>query len=149
MLQHHGHHSIIKILLLYNQIWTTFFLSIFFFQDLGLYSYHSNPSKDWTPYGPSAFRPIAFTSCLCKVTARMVKRRLFVLEAKGFLGDEQPGFRKYQSTMYHLTHLEHCISEAFAKKRIYDRGVPGHPESLRLDMATRYFHETLHSWCQR
>ena len=54
---------------------------------------------------------------LCKVMERMVKRRLlFVLEAKGLLGDEQSGFRKYRSTMDHLTHLEHCISEAFAKK---------------------------------
>ena len=47
----------------------------------------------------------------------MVKRRLiFVLDAKGVLGDQQSGFRKYRGTMDHLTHLEHCISEAFAKK---------------------------------
>ena len=47
----------------------------------------------------------------------MVKRRLLlVLEAKCLLGDEQAGFRKYRSTMDRLTHLEHCISEAFAKK---------------------------------
>ena len=80
----------------------------------------------------------------------MVKRRLlFVLEAKGLLGDEQSGFRKYRSTMDHLTHLEHCISEAFAKKRIHDRGVPRHPQSLRHDMATRYPYETLRSRLQR
>ncbi len=32
------------------------------------------------------------------------------------LNDQQCGFRKYRSTMDHLMILEHCISEAFAKK---------------------------------
>ncbi len=64
----------------------------------------------------SAFRPIALTSCLCKVMERMINRRLlFLLEAKGLLSGQQSGFRNYRSTMDHLTNLEQCISEAFAR----------------------------------
>ncbi len=32
------------------------------------------------------------------------------------LNDQQCDFRKYRSTIDHLMNLEHCISEAFAKK---------------------------------
>ncbi len=64
----------------------------------------------------NAFHPIALASCLCKLMERMIHRRLlFVLEAKGLLSGQQSGFRKYRSTMNHLTNLEHCISVAFAK----------------------------------
>ena len=113
MLQHLGHHSITKLLLLYNKIWTTHT----FPKSWGFAHTIPIPKKTGRLTDPSAFRPIALTSCLCKVMERMVKRRLlFVLEAKGLLGDEQSGFRTYRSTMDHLTHLEHCISEAFAKK---------------------------------
>ena len=43
MLQHLGHHSITKLLLLYNKIWTTHTIL------KGLCSYHPNSPKDWTP----------------------------------------------------------------------------------------------------
>lgn len=88
------------------------------FLTLGIFPTSSpSPRKLDALRTPSAFRPIALMRCVCKVMERMVKRRLiFYLDAKGVLGDQQSGFRKYRGTMDHLTHLEHCISEAFAKK---------------------------------
>ena len=105
---------------LYNKIWTTHI----FPKSWGFAYTIPIIKKTGRLTDPSAFRPIALTSCLCKVMEGMVKRRLlFVLEAKGLLGNEQSGFRKYGSTMDHLTHLKHCISEAFAKKE-FMIGVP-------------------------
>ena len=113
MLQHLGPESLKKILKLYNEIWTTHtFPRMWHFSHI-----IPIPKKTGRLTDPSAFRPIALTSCLCKVMERMIKRRLlFVLEARGLLSVEQSGFRKHRSTMDHLTNLEHCISEAFANK---------------------------------
>ncbi len=44
------------------------------------------------------------------------KGLIFVLELKGFLSDQQCGFRKYRSTMDHLMSLEHCLCEEFANR---------------------------------
>ena len=43
-------------------------------------------------------------------------RVLFVLQAKSLLSGQQSGFPKYRGTMEHLTNLEHCIPEAFARE---------------------------------
>ena len=74
------------------------------------------PGKD--RFLPSSYRPIALTSCLCKVMERMVNTRLmWVLERRGILSPAQSGFRKMKSTTDVLLRLESSICEAFASKQ--------------------------------
>ena len=72
------------------------------------------PNKDHTQ--PSNYRPIALTSCLCKLIEKMIHRRLmWFLEATGSLSGLQCGFRKTRSTLDHLVRLETFIRETFAE----------------------------------
>ena len=66
---------------------------------------------------PSNYRPIALTSCLCKLIEKMVnKRLLWYLETEEKLSRYQCGFRKSRSTLDHLVRLETFIREAFINK---------------------------------
>ena len=68
------------------------------------------PNKD--------YRPIALTSCLCKVLERMVNARLmWFLESRDLLSPLQYGYRQTRSTLDPLIKLESCIKTAFAKKQ--------------------------------
>ena len=72
------------------------------------------PGKNHT--NPTNYRPIALTSCLCKVMEKLVNKRLmWVLEHNNVLSDFQCGFRKNRSTVDHLVRLETFIREAFSK----------------------------------
>ena len=63
---------------------------------------------------PNNNRPIASTSCLCKVVESMVKNRLvWFLVRNKLITPLQCGFRKQHSTTDHLVRLESFISEAF------------------------------------
>ena len=56
------------------------------------------PLKD--SYLPKNYRPIALTSCVCKIYERMVNARLvWYLESKNLLSNQQFGFRKNRSTL--------------------------------------------------
>ena len=69
-----------------------------------------------TGYSPNDYRPIALTSCLCKVYERMINARLqWFLESKGSLSPFQFGFRRNRSTCDALVALEIYIREAFAE----------------------------------
>ena len=66
---------------------------------------------------PSNYRPIALTSCLCKLIEKMVnKRLLWYLETEEKLSRYQCGFRKSRSTLDHLVRLESFIRKAFINK---------------------------------
>ena len=68
-----------------------------------------------TGYSPGDYRPIALTSCICKLYERMINARLqWLLESKGILSPFQHGFRKNRSTCDALVALEMYIREAFA-----------------------------------
>ena len=72
------------------------------------------PGKD--PSHPTSYRPIALTSCLCKVMEKMINNRLvWFLEKHNILSPFQAGFRKNRSTNDQLVRLETFIRDAFIK----------------------------------
>ena len=68
------------------------------------------PAKDASD--PNNYRPIALTSCLCKVIERMANNRLVWFLERNKLITLQCGYRKQRSTTYHLVRLESFIREA-------------------------------------
>ena len=72
------------------------------------------PGKD--PLKPNNYRPIALTSCLCKVMERMINNRLvWFLETNKVLSPFQAGFRKNRSTNDQLVRFETLLRDAFVK----------------------------------
>ena len=67
------------------------------------------PGKDTSD--PSNYRPIALTSCICKVMERMINSHLvWYLEQNKLISLMQCGFRKQHSTTNHLVRLEFFVS---------------------------------------
>ncbi|XP_033212423.1 uncharacterized protein LOC117170017 [Belonocnema kinseyi] len=68
------------------------------------------------PDGKSV-RPIALTSCMCKLFESMLKNRMqWWVEYRNILPNSQPEFRKGQSTTDNLTNFLVYAEEAFANK---------------------------------
>ena len=75
----------------------------------------AKPGKDGTI--PSSYRPIALTSCICKLMEKMVNVRLmWYLERNGLISPAQCGFRQMRSCTDILIRLEDSICTAFATK---------------------------------
>ena len=74
------------------------------------------PGKDSSL--PGSYRPIALTSCICKLMEKMVNARLmWYLERGQYLSPAQCGFRKMHSTTDVLVRMESSICKAFARKQ--------------------------------
>ena len=66
---------------------------------------------------PLDFRPIALTSCLCKLLEKMINIRLIsFLETNNLLGGVQFGYRPNKSTSDNLIQFEHDLFETFNRK---------------------------------
>jgi len=76
------------------------------------------PGKN--PNSPKSYRPIALTSCLCKLLERMINERFMeYLIMHRILATTQSGGQKNRSTVDHLVRLEDSIRKAFASKEHY------------------------------
>ena len=95
------------------------------------------PGKD--PLNPSNYRPIALTSCLCKIMERMVKNRLvWYLEVNDILTKFQASFRKNRSANDQLVHFESLLRDAFINK--------DHVVSIFFELEKAY-NTALKTWC--
>lgn len=68
------------------------------------------PQKD--PTSPKSYRPIALTSCLCKLMERLIKKKVLP-EIEKVVQPEQLGFLPQRSTIDCLVRLENQIKQGF------------------------------------
>ena len=74
------------------------------------------PNKDHSD--PTNYRPIALTSCVCKVLEKMINNRLQqYLENNKLLTKVQCGFRKSRSIVDHLIRLDTYIRRGMAEDK--------------------------------
>ena len=118
----------LQILLdIYNCIWTTGVFPESWREALVI----PIPKQGKQPSDPNSYRPIALTSCVCKVLERMINNRLvWFLESNNLITANQNGFRKHRSTLDHLIRFESFIREAFVKKE--------HEVSIFFDLESAY-----------
>lgn len=77
------------------------------------------------------YRPIALTSCLCKLLEKIINKRLiWYLEKHNIINTHQSGFRQNRSTIDSLITFESDISESFINNE--------HVASVSLDMEKAY-----------
>ena len=130
------------LLSIFNRIWKeSSFPSKW---DIAIMLAFLKPQKDSAVL--SNYRPIALTSCLCKLMEKMVNVRLvWVLEQKDLITPAQCGFRRMRSCADILIRLVASICEAFVCKK--------HHVSVFFDLEKAYdtawrfgILETLHNY---
>ena len=114
MLKHLPPCALSYLLSLYNQIWTTGFFPPEWRQAIILPFLKAGKSG----HQPQDYRPIALTSCLCKLLERMVNHRLmWHLESRSLISPLQFGYRKNRSTLDPLLRLEQFIRTSFSRRQ--------------------------------
>ncbi|KFM73192.1 RNA-directed DNA polymerase from mobile element jockey, partial [Stegodyphus mimosarum] len=137
MLKHLSNESLKSLLFLYNRIWKECSFPNAWGNAIVIPI--AKPGKD--PKNPSNYRPIALTSCLCKIMEKMVNRHLtHYLENNHCLLSYQSCFRRGRSSLDNVLFLETAVRNAFAKRN--------HVVSVFFDMEKAYDrtwrHGTLH-----
>jgi potassium voltage-gated channel Eag-related subfamily H protein 8 len=103
-----------RILQLINLIWETGVFPRSFRNSLivPIFKGEGRPPED-----PNFYRPVALTSCLCKLTERVVINRLiFFIESKGLFHHTQSAYRVARSTLDPLMRIVGDINNGFNKK---------------------------------
>ena len=79
------------------------------------------PKKDGMTKDPEKYRPISLTSCLSKLTERLLKVRLYsFLEDNDVLVKQQAGFRNNKGASDNLTFFTQKLSETINRgKKVY------------------------------
>ena len=99
--------------LLYNKLWREGTFPAMW--KIGTIIPFPKPGKDLS--NPINYRPIALTSCTCKLMERMVNLRLvWNLEKNNIIHENQYGFRRCRSTTDVLVKIDSYIKRAFAMK---------------------------------
>ena len=113
MLKHLPDNAIKFLLQIVNKIWETGI----FPKDwkISIIVPVKKPNKD--AFQATSYRPIALTSCVCKLMEKVINIRLvWHLESKGLISPCQFGFRKKRSTLDPLLRLTNQIRQGFAKR---------------------------------
>ena len=110
----HAHPTLVQALL---QLFNRIFLENLFPETWRTAVVVPLPKEGKDNGNPLHFRPIALTSCLCKLLEKMVNFRLMAyLESHQLLGRVQSGFRSNRSTTDNLVQFEHHIFSAFERR---------------------------------
>ena len=114
MIRHLPEEAKLFLLKIINKIWETGVLPRSW--KISIIIPVQKPFKD--PFQPTSYRPIALTSCICKLMEKMINTRLvWYLESKSLLSDHQYGFRKNRSTLDPLLKLSNEIQLGFANSK--------------------------------
>lgn len=114
MIQHLHPDTLETLLHLYNKIWLLGHIPRSWREAIVVA--FLKEGKD--PSSPASYRPIALTSCLCKLFEKIINRRLvYFLEYNGLLEGCQAGFRAGRSTNDQLVALEAYVKDAFLHKQ--------------------------------
>lgn len=99
------------LLKIYNKIW----LSETVYEPWKLATIIPIPKPGKDHQNPSNYRPISLTSCICKTYEKMINRRLTeYLENNKLFAAIQCGFRRFHSTLDHLTRFDTYLRKAIA-----------------------------------
>ena len=113
MIKHLSHASKKNLLNLYNRIWNEQTFPDAWHEAIVI-PFHK-PGKDASD--PKNYRPIALTSCVCKLLEKMVNSRLvYILETNNMISSWQSGFRRGRSTIDNILALETNVRNAFVRQ---------------------------------
>ena len=103
------------LLHMYNTMW----IQSFFPYEWGNATIIPIPEPQKDDSNPNNYRPIALTSCLCKVLEKLINGRLLeYLENNKHISSFQNGFWKNRSTIDHLVRLETYIRRRMTDNKL-------------------------------
>ena len=115
MIRNMGEEGLGRLLMLFNKVWREGRLPSSWKEAVIIPV--RKPGRDGSK--PLSYRPIALTSCVCKLMERMVNERLlYYVEVNGLIARYQSGFRKGRGCMDMAVCLENEIRKAQANREV-------------------------------